>query len=190
MILMKTPILKPISALTPYVSVLIGLYVLGNAWIAIGLYHLGITVFLVTDSRSITLKKLRSGWNSTAAVFGIVMSVMIISMIYIFWRYMYLDNTSLNRALGNLGLRGTSWFFFMLYFSTVQPVLEELYWRGYLGSNDLHITWADLAFSGYHILVLAPFIKLPWLVIVFLILTAAAYIWRYISPHISADDFF
>jgi len=53
-------------------------------------------------------------------------------------------------------------------------------------------------FAGYHILVLAWFIKLPWLIIAFIVLTAAAYIWRYTASkleglvvpllsHIAAD---
>ena len=41
--------------------------------------------------------------------------------------------------------------------------------------------WTDLAFAGYHILVLAWFIKLPWLIIAFVVLTIAAYIWRYMA---------
>lgn len=198
MIPMKISRLTMISALVPYVSVLIGLYVFKNAWIAIGLYHLGMIVFLLTDRQKISLKRICSGWNLTAAVFGIAMSVMIFPILYIFWRYMSLGNISLGLALGNLGLQGASWFLFMIYFSTVQPVLEELYWRGYLGCNDLLISWEDLAFAGYHILVLARFIKWPWLIIAFVILTMAASVWRHISSrcggliipllsHITAD---
>ena len=36
---MKRAWLKLISVLVPYVAVVVGLYVLKNAWIAIGLYH-------------------------------------------------------------------------------------------------------------------------------------------------------
>lgn len=178
---LKHDILKPISAIVLYVFILIGLYLIKNAWITIGLYHLGITGFLMTGSPSMWLKRLRSGWNSTVAVMGITMSVIILPVIFIFWKFMYLKHMPLDSALTNLGLRGTSWFFFMLYFSTVQPVLEELYWRGYLGCNDLRVSWTDFAFAGYHILVLARFIKVPWLAIAFVILTMVAYIWRYIS---------
>ena len=52
--------------------------------------------------------------------------------------------------------------------------------RGYLGGHK-YFSWTDLAFAGYHILVLAWFIKVPWLVIAFIVLTVAAYIWRYIA---------
>jgi membrane protease YdiL (CAAX protease family) len=69
----------------------------------------------------------------------------------------------------------------MIYFATVQPFLEELYWRGYLKYGCKYFSWTDFAFAGYHILVLAWFIKLSWLVIAFIILSVAAYTWRYIA---------
>ncbi len=178
---MKTARLKLISALVPYVAVLIGLYVLKNAWIAIGLYHFGIIVFLIAGDRNSLLKRVCTGWNSTMATVGIVMSVMIFPIIFFFWGQMQLESMPLKSALANFGLHGTSWFFFMIYFSTVQPFLEELYWRGYLENNRKYFSWTDFAFAGYHIFVLAWFIKLPWLVIAFVVLIVAAYLWRYIA---------
>ncbi len=178
---MKTARLKLISVLVPYVAVLIGLYILKNAWIAIGLYHFGIAVFLIVGDRNSLLKRVCTGWNSIMAIVGVVMSAMIIPIILFCWGRMQLENTPLNSALANFGLHGTSWFFFMIYFSTVQPFLEELYWRGYLENNHNYFSWTDLAFAGYHILVLAWFIKLPWLVISFIVLTVAAYIWRHVA---------
>jgi membrane protease YdiL (CAAX protease family) len=177
----KTMPLKLFSVLVPYVAALIGLYVLKNAWVAIGLYHLGISVLLITGDGSNLLKKVPMGWNSIAVVISVVMSVMIFPILFFFWRFMQLENTSLASILTNFGLHEASWFFFMIYFSTVQPLLEEVYWRGYLGCGYQHLSWTDLAFAGYHILVLAWFIKLPWLVIAFIVLTSVAYIWRYLA---------
>ena len=173
--------LKLTSAAVPYVAVLIGLYVFRNGWIAIGLYHFGIIVFLIAGDRNRLLKRIRSGWNPVMAVSSVVMSVMIFPSIFFFWEYMQLENVRLNTTLAGFGLHGTSWFFFMIYFSMVHPFLEELYWRGYLESNRKYFSWTDFAFAGYHILVLAWFIKLSWLVIAFFVLTAAAYYWRYVA---------
>jgi len=161
-----------------YVAVMVGLYVLKNAWIAIGLYHSGIAVFLMAGNRKSLLKKAYAGWNSLMAAASVLMAAVSIFIILFLWEYMQLENMPLILALANFGLHGTSWFFFMIYFSTVQPLLEELYWRGYLECADKYFSWTDFAFAGYHILVLAWFIKLPWLIIAFIVLTAAAYIWR------------
>lgn len=195
---MKTARFKLFSAFVPYVAVMAGLYILKNAWIAIGLYHFGISVFLITEDGRKSLKKLRRGWNSIAAVISILMSVMIFPIIFFFWKLMYLENMTLNSTLSGFGLYGPSWLFFMIYFSTAQPLLEELYWRGYLANSHKYISWTDFAFAGYHILVLAWFVKLPWLVIAFIVLTIVAYIWRYLASkfeglivpllsHIAAD---
>ncbi len=190
--------LKLISILMPYVTVLFGLYVLKNAWIAIAFYHFGITVFLIAGRRNRLLKRVCAGWNPLMAAASVVMSVMIFPIIFFFWGHMQLESTPLKSALANFGLHGTSRFFFMIYFSTVHPFLEELYWRGHLGYGHKHFSWTDFAFAGYHILVLAWFIKPLWLVIAFIVLTAVAYIWRHIAfkleglavpllSHIAAD---
>lgn len=165
----------------PYAAVLIGLYILRNAWIAIGLYHFGIALFLIAGDRNSLLKKIRTGFNPKIATAGVVIPAMIFPVIFIFWEHMQLENVRLNTALANFGLHGSSWFFFMIYFSTVHPFLEEMYWRGYLECNHKYFSWTDFAFAGYHILVLAWFIKLPWLAIAFIALTVAAYGWRYVA---------
>jgi hypothetical protein len=194
----KTVWLRLIFAAVPYVAVLIGLYAFKNAWIAIGLYHLGIVFFLVAGDRHSLLKRIHKGWNSTMAATSIVVSVMTFFLIYLLWEYMQLENVRLDTALVGFGLHGSSWFFFMIYFSTVQPFLEELYWRGYMECNHKFFSWTDFAFAGYHILVLCFFIKWFWLVIAFIVLTAAAFGFRRIAykleglsvpllAHIAAD---
>lgn len=194
----KTTWLKLISVAVPYAAVLIGLYVLKNAWITIGLYHIPIALFLITDDRNSLLKKIRTGSNSTIAAVSIILSAMVFPIIFFFWKYMQLENVRLNNALADFGLHGSSWFFFMIYFSIIQPFLEELYWRGYLQCNHRYFSWTDLAFAGYHMLVLGLFIKPLWLVIAFIVLTAAACGFRYIAykleglvvpllSHIAAD---
>jgi len=175
---MKTARIKLISVLVPYVAVLIGLWVLKNAWVAILLYHLGITMFLIAGDRKSLLKGVCTGWNSTVAVLSVVMSVAIFPIIFFFWKYMQSESIPLNCTLENFGLHGTSWLLFMIYFSTVQPIVEEIYWRGYLECGHKCFSWADFAFAGYHIFVLAWFMKVPWLVTAFVVLLIAAYVWR------------
>ena len=178
---MKMAWLKLISVLVPYVAVVVGLYILKNAWVAIGLYHSGIAVFLMAGNKKSLLKKVCAGWNSLMAIAGVLTAAVSIFIILFLWEYMQLENLPLSSALANFGLHGTSWFFFMIYFSTVQPFLEELYWRGYLECSDKYFSWTDFTFAGYHILVLSWFIKLPWLVIAFIVLTVAAYVWRHLA---------
>ena len=178
---MKTPWPRQISILVPYVAVLLGLYILKNAWIAIGVYHSGVAAFLIASNWKNLLRKVYAGWNSLMAVAGVVMAAMIVPILFFLWEHMQLEDMPLASVLANFGLHGHSWLLFVAYFSTVQPLLEELYWRGYLECDQKHVSWVDVTFSGYHILVLAWFIKPPWLVVVFVILTAAAYAWRHLA---------
>jgi membrane protease YdiL (CAAX protease family) len=70
---------------------------------------------------------------------------------------------------------------FIVYAIAVNPLLEESYWRGYLGSPAKNITVNDLLFAGYHLLVIGGNIGVIWLIAVFCGLTAAAWFWRQIN---------
>ncbi len=178
---MKSQRLKIISAFTPYVAVLVGMYVLHNAWVAIGLYHLGLIVFISTGDKNSLVKTGCGGWNAAMAAAGVAMSVMIFPVIYFLWGCMRLEGEPLGLVLAGFGLHGRSWLIFMVYFSTVQPVLEELYWREHLKCDKNFLSWREFAFVGYHVLVLAWFVKWFWLVIAFVVLAGAGYVWRRLS---------
>jgi len=106
---MKTSQLKPISATAPYVAVLIGLYALKNAWIAIGLYHCGMAGFIIAADRNNLLQKARTGWNPIVAILGTAMSAMVVPIIYFSWGYVHLPGEPLAAKLATLGLPGTAW---------------------------------------------------------------------------------
>ena len=177
----KTTWLKFVAPMAPYVSVLVGLYVFNSAWTAILLYHFGIVLLLIGDSRDKLLKNIRSGRNSIAAGVSVAVCALSGPAIFFLWQYMRLGRVSLKMTLMNFGLYGTSWYIFIVYFATVHPFLEELYWRGYLESSHKYASWVDLAFAGYHVFVLALFIKLPWVVVSFIVFSVAAWSWRCIA---------
>ena len=83
--------------------------------------------------------------------------------------------------LADLGLCNTAWLLFMVYYVTINPLLEELFWRGYLGSDSTFLTWNDIWFAGYHILVLVRFVTVTWIVASFLVLVGAAWFWRQLA---------
>jgi len=176
---MKAAPVKLISVLVPYVAVLLGLYIFENAWIAILVYHVGIAAFLIAGDRKALLRRIYTGWNSPLAALGVVLPAMIVPILLLLWQYMQLEATPLDFVLARFGLRGIPWLLFVAYFSTVQPFLEELYWRGHLQGDRRCVSWTDFAFGGYHVLVLAWFIKLPWLAPAFLVLAGTAFVWRH-----------
>jgi hypothetical protein len=88
---------------------------------------------------------------------------------------------SLNATLADWGLTFASWPWFIVYGGLVNPWLEEIYWRGGLGSAARFPVLNDAVFSGFHLLILAPFISIVWLVVAFIILASTGWLWRQVA---------
>ena len=173
--------LKAIAPAIPYVAVLIGLYGLHNAWSSIILYHLGMVVIL-TLTKSWWLGKRLLSWQAYLVLLVVVIGSALSGIIVFYlWSIMKLPELVLGAELTNLGLSQTPWILFMFYYFTINPLLEEIFWRGYLGSPKVAPIWGDFWFAGYHTLVLYLFIGLPWVAASFLVLVAAGWFWRQIT---------
>jgi membrane protease YdiL (CAAX protease family) len=94
---------------------------------------------------------------------------------------MKLDTSSLASNLAEFQLKGLSWILFMPYFCLLHPVLEEMFWRGSPIGKPGDKNYRDILFGGYHVLVLAYFIKSEWVIISFFILAFVSWMWRVIS---------
>jgi membrane protease YdiL (CAAX protease family) len=92
---------------------------------------------------------------------------------------------NLGETLTSFHLSGFSWWVFAAYYVTVHPVLEEIYWRGYLPGAHRSPAMVDVAFAGYHVLVLCLFVKLPWVLVSFGVLLFAAWSWRRLAARYS-----
>jgi hypothetical protein len=187
--------IRILALLFPYPAIGIGLYVFQNAWAAIGFYHVGILCFLITDRKRPPLRNLLSGWNITWAGFipaAALSGVLIDSL----WPSM--QHFNLDVQLTGYGLDGASWTLFLLYYAFFNPLLEQVYWRGYLGHPGRRVRIEDVAFAGYHFFTMICFVQWSWALISFIILTGTAWLWRQIVretggllipllSHISAD---
>lgn len=167
------------AAASPYLAVIIGLYVLRSAWAAILLYHLGVVIFLIAGPDIGLGQTFRSGWKPAASAASAAMTVLGGVTLYLLWPYVRLPGAALKEVLPNIGLAGTSWVLFVVYYSTVHPLIEELYWRGDALAYGAGPSWRDIAFGGYHFVVLVLFIKVPWAIAVAVLLSVVAWGWRY-----------
>jgi membrane protease YdiL (CAAX protease family) len=77
-------------------------------------------------------------------------------------------------------LKPANWLLFILYYSFINPIIEEVYWRGYLGSKVKTLTWSDVCYAGYHPLVFLKFVAWPWALVEFVLLLGVAWMWRMI----------
>ena len=170
--------MKHLAPLLPTISVLLGLHWLNDAWIALGLYHLGMVLCLVFFGGRNLLPLLLRGrpWVSFPLILACAGGGAILAF---GWPWFVEDPGSLAADLAGLGLAGGRWWAFVFYYALVNPVLEELFWRGWLAPATKRPHWHDLAFATYHGVVLVFFIQLPWIFVCVAVLIAAAWAWRW-----------
>ncbi len=162
----------------PYLAVLVGLVLLRNAWLSILSYHAFILLTLWRKPRPVKLRPLgaRRIWIPSAfacvAAGGILLAL---------WPFVSRGDEELMPWLAAHGLSGFGWIAFLPYFAFVHPLLEELHWRGLDDPSSGPFAWTDLAFAGYHALVLYPLLQPVWLILVFVVLGISSALWRAMS---------
>ena len=181
----KTMRLSYIAIALPYAAVLLGLYVLRNAWAAILLYHAGMLALLRLGGQGGLLRAVRQGWSAPAAVVTGIVCASGSFLLALLWGTISREQVDLAETLTSLHLSGLSWWVFAAYYITVHPVLEEIFWRGYLTRAHRSPVVSDVAFAGYHVLVLCLFIRLPWVLVSFGVLWFASWSWRRLTARYS-----
>jgi hypothetical protein len=174
-------VLRYLALALPYAAVFLGLYVLRNAWVTILLYHAGMVTLLRFGGQEGPLKAARQGWSAPAAVVVGIVFATVGLLLALLWGTISREHMNLGETLTSFRLSGLSWRVFAVYYVTVHPVLEEIYWRGYLPGAHRSPAVVDVAFAGYHVLVLCIFVKLPWVLVSFGVLLFAAWSWRQLA---------
>ena len=172
--------MKAIAPLLVYLAVGIGMFQLHNAWGALLGFHFAIVVSLLWARPNIPIAILFRSTN----IKWILLSVLLCGSsglgLYFLWAY-FGTATDLSAQIESLGLTPATWPGFIAYFALVNPLLEEYFWRGYLGDTTSKLYIYDLIYAGFHALVLLG--KVPGYSIVFAIigLTFAGWFWRQIA---------
>jgi hypothetical protein len=170
--------IKAVAPLVPYVAILIGLFWAHCAWVALLGFHAGMLAILRIERPATPIARLfHPGNNLPMSAACMILGGSSGVLLYFLWPFLG-DLQSLPAYLASLGLTSATWPAFIAYFSLINPWLEEYFWRGYLGSPSKSLTWIDLFFAGYHLLVLYRIISLGWLLLVAIVLTLSAWLWR------------
>ena len=140
-------------------------------------YHTGIaTVLLLAKPGDLYKKSIRCANHkllSISVLIGLLGGILLLRL----WPFLSIPS-SMNSYLVQLGLGSPSFQFFAAYYSLVNPVMEEFFWRGYLGSDVKKPIIHDFLFAGYHVVVLAGQIAEYWLILVFLVVLLCGWYWR------------
>lgn len=164
----------------PYLTVAFEMMILRSAWGALIGFHLGLIPLLL------------SNWKRTHPLLAPISLPVLIPVafaglaagigLWLAWPLMEIP-VDFPARISALGLRKDTWLPFITYFTLVNPFLEEIYWRGILGSDSCLPQPVDFLFAGYHIIIMALFVTPLWVLIGFLILTGVGWLWRQVSRH-------
>ena len=171
---------KVAALLFPYFAIITGLYIFRNIWIAMVSYHLGILLIAVFSNNLHQFRNLIKGWSLSLTIMITLSCAINGVLIYYLWPFISVCS-NLSTKLFELGLNDDNWILLIIYYTIFTPWLEEFYWRNLLASKSNQPDISDIMFAGYHLFVLAIFIKPGFLPIVFITLLVAAYFWRSIS---------
>ena len=173
--------LRNIVLLLPCVAVVIGLSCLKSAWAAILLYHAVIVMYLFLVRRERPRRGLFEGWNTPVGAGLILLCACCGPLLVLLWPVIENVQYGLSSTLAAFGLKGVGWWLFALLYVSFHPLLEELFWRDAMDPGNRRVDIVDVAFAAYHVLVLINFLKIPWVIVVFVILVMASWLWRRIA---------
>jgi len=162
--------------LIPYVAMIVGLHLLGSAWVSFLIYH-GLVVLTIWRDAELRRDLVR-GWCTKIGVAAIGFGIAGGAMMLLLAPYAGIDAALINPGLAKLGLAGAGWLLFVIYHTFVNPWFEEILWRGKLGCDSKRPVADDFLFAGYHVLVLMLFLDWIWIALAFVVLTIAGWFWR------------
>jgi hypothetical protein len=170
--------MRNVFLLLPCAAVAAGFWLLRSAWAAILLYHAVIIAYLLISRGERPPTRLLGGWSTPARLALSALCACVLPLIVMLWPFINCVPDGLEASLSSFGLSGPALGLFFAYFVIFHPVIEEVFWRGAIDSRLPGLDFADAAFAAYHVLVLAHFLSIPWLVVAFAVLAAVSWLWR------------
>jgi len=162
-----------------YLAVGFGLFVFHSAWGALLGYHAVIVLSLLIANPDIPLSILTKSKNIKWILPSVVLCGSSGITLYYLW-----DNfgfaSDFPARVASLGLNVSNWIPFIVYFSLVNPLIEEYFWRGYLGNKRKSLHSSDLLFAGFHGLLLINKVQVGSILIALGVLVLIGWFWRQI----------
>jgi hypothetical protein len=154
-----------LRTIAPYAAVGLCWCWLESAWATLLCYH-GMILLLAEGPPRLSSRDWR-----LARLWPAFPAVLAGPLVYLLLPEM--TRASLFEWLARYGLHGVGLLMIVPYYGLVHPVLEQLHWRDLRSLSPL----SHLAFAGYHMLVLGDLFRLPWLIVLFVVLAASSAWW-------------
>ena len=155
-----------LQLLAPYFAVVAFCYVWPNAWLAILVYHGQILFWRRLELGAI--------WKPPRGPLFLLALPTVLAGPALYFLLPVMTRTPLAGWLETYHLSGLSLGCMIPYFGLVHPLLEEIHWRPLRERT----AWSHPVFAGYHVLVLATVLTVPWLALALVALTATSLAWK------------
>lgn len=172
--------MKWFTPLLPYLAVAIGIFWVQNAFAALLGFHLAIILSLLLAGSQVPVNVLFKSRDIRWVILSVLLCGSSGISLYLFWTYFDVVG-NLSAHIGSFGLTSSTWPFFITYFVLVNPLIEEYFWRGYLGSPTRRLYPSDFLYSGFHGLILMGKIQTVAVLYSLIVLVLAGWFWRQIA---------
>jgi hypothetical protein len=172
--------MKWFTPVLPYLAVAIGVFWMQNACLTLVGFHIAILLSLWLARSSVPVRILFQSTDIRRVVLSILLCGSSGILLYFLWSYLGMID-DLPGQIAAFGLARGIWPVFMLYFTLVNPLIEEYFWRGYLGSSTRRLDPSDFLYAGFHGLILTGKMQ-PGAVLYSLgVLVLAGWFWRQLA---------
>jgi len=172
--------MKWLTLVLPYLAVVIGVFWLQDAWATLLGFHVAIVLSLLLARSSFPLKAL----FQSKKIHRVVLSLLVCGSsgisLYFLWPYFGVTD-DLPGQMEALGLTSSSWPLFITYFVLFNPLIEEYFWRGYLGSPAVGLYPSDFLYAGFHGLILMGKMRTGAVFYSLFALVLAGWFWRQLA---------
>ena len=172
--------MKWLTPILPYLAVAIGVFWLQNALAALLGFHIAIVLSLLLARAQVPIKILFTSRDIRRVLLNILLCGSSGVALYVFWSYFEVIG-DISGHIASYGLTSRTWPIFIAYFVLVNPLVEEYFWRGYLGSPTRHFHPSDFLYAGFHGLILLGKVQIAAIAYSLIVLVLVGWFWRQLA---------
>lgn len=172
--------MKWIAPALAYLAVGIGRFLFHSAWGALAGFHFVIIISIFIARPNLPVTVLFKSTNSKWILLSFLLCGSGGVALYYLWDIFGFAN-DLPARIQTLGLNTATWPAFIAYFAMVNPLIEEYFWRGYLGNPTKGLYLYDFIYSGFHGFILIGMVRVSSIIFGLSVLVFAGWLWRQIA---------